>query len=144
MVLSAEIIDVFLRVLQQLRSESNQRLEGLEEHAVDTISNYLAGLSSVRINETFWFQGKLDHYLTCFSMQSVKNEGGLLRAADEFGAEWKHAAGAPRKKEAKGRHLAGSAIPSVRLRLDGGTSILASWAESSAEPGLDRMVRSRF
>lgn len=47
MVLSAEIIDVFLRVLQQLRNESNQRLEGLEEHAVDTVSNYLAGLSSV-------------------------------------------------------------------------------------------------
>jgi hypothetical protein len=48
MVLSAEIINVFLRVLQRLRTESNQRLEGLEEHAVDTISNYLAGLSSVR------------------------------------------------------------------------------------------------
>eukprot|EP00892_Ulva_mutabilis_P003219 jgi/Ulvmu1/12899/UM098_0087.1 len=117
MVLSAEIIDVFLRVLQQLRNESNQRLEGLEEHAVDTVSNYLAGLSS-----------------------SVKNEGGLLRAADEFGAEWKHAAGAPRKKEAKGRHLKGTAIPSVRLRLDGGSSILASWADSCAQPGIDRMV----
>lgn len=48
MVLSAEIIDVFLRVLQQLRSESNQRLEGLEEHACETVSKYLAGLSSVR------------------------------------------------------------------------------------------------
>jgi len=73
-------------------------------------------------------------------VQSVKNEGGLLRGADEFGAEWKHAAGAPRKKEAKGRHLTGSAIPSVRLRLDGGSSILASWADSSAQPGIDRLV----
>lgn len=50
MVLSAEIIDVFLRVLQQLRGESNQRLEGLEEHAVDTVSKYLAGLSSVSVD----------------------------------------------------------------------------------------------
>jgi hypothetical protein len=48
MVLSAEVINVFLRVLQRLRSESNRQLEGLEEHAVDAISNYLAGLSSVR------------------------------------------------------------------------------------------------
>lgn len=48
MVLSAEIINVFLRVLERLRTESNQQLEGLEEHAVDAISNYLAGLSSVR------------------------------------------------------------------------------------------------
>jgi hypothetical protein len=47
MVLSSETIDVFLRVLQRLRNESNQRLGGVEEHAVDTITSYLAGLSSV-------------------------------------------------------------------------------------------------
>lgn len=77
-------------------------------------------------------------------LQSVKSEGGLLRAADEFGAEWKHAAGVPRRKEAKGRYLAGSAVPSVRLRLDGGSSILASWAGSSADPGVDSMVQITY
>jgi len=48
MVLSAETIDTFLGVLQSLRAHSSRRLEHVEEHAVDTISNYLAGLSSVR------------------------------------------------------------------------------------------------
>lgn len=74
----------------------------------------------------------------------MKNEGGLLQQADEFGAEWKHAAGVPRKKEAKGRYLTGSAVPSVRLRLDGGSSILASWAGSTADPGTDRMVQIAY
>jgi hypothetical protein len=48
MVLSAETIDAFLQVLQRLRNESNTRLAAVEEHAVDTITNYLAGLRSVR------------------------------------------------------------------------------------------------
>lgn len=48
MVLSAETIDVFLSVLQRLRDESNKRLEAVDEHAVETIANYLAGLRSVR------------------------------------------------------------------------------------------------
>jgi hypothetical protein len=48
MVLSADTIDAFLKVLQRLRNESTRRLEAVDEHAVDTITSYLAGLSSVR------------------------------------------------------------------------------------------------
>lgn len=67
MVLSAEIIDVFLRVLQQLRGESNQRLEGLEEHAVDTVSKYLAGLSSVSVD--LFCEGDLLSFIRCSPAQ---------------------------------------------------------------------------
>jgi hypothetical protein len=76
-------------------------------------------------------------------VQSVKSEGGLLRAADEqFGAQWKHAAGAPKKREAKGRDLIGAAVPSVRLRLDGDfrTSMLATWMLGGSDPGVDMLV----
>jgi hypothetical protein len=76
--------------------------------------------------------------LTKHALQSVKAERGL----DEFGAEWKHAAGAPRAKEAKGRHIVGASVPSVHLRLDGEfrTSMIASWALNSSMPGADMQV----
>lgn len=78
-------------------------------------------------------------------MQSVKAEGGLLKAADEFGAEWKHAAGAPRAREAKGRQIVGSAVPSVHLRLDGDfrSATIASWAVNPSDPGIEMEVRCR-
>lgn len=75
-------------------------------------------------------------------MQSVKNEGILASEGETFGAEWQHAAGAPKKKEAKGRSLIGAAIPSVRLRLDGDfhSSMLATWTLNSDQFGADMMV----
>lgn len=83
-----------------------------------------------------------NNHASLAELQSVKAEGGLLKAADEFGAEWKHAAGAPRAKEAKGRHLVGAAVPSVHLRLDGNfrTATIASWAVNSSKPGAEALV----
>jgi hypothetical protein len=78
-------------------------------------------------------------------MQSVKTEGGILAAEGEtFGEEWQHAAGAQKKKEAKGRSLVGAAIPSVHLRLDGDfhSSMLATWTLNSDEFGADMLVWS--
>jgi hypothetical protein len=46
--LNTESIDAFLKIFQRLRNESNTRLDPVEEHAVDTVTNYLAGLASVR------------------------------------------------------------------------------------------------
>ena len=68
----------------------------------------------------------------------------LAQQGETFGAEWQHAAGAPKKKEAKGRSLVGAAIPSVRLRLDGEfrSSMLATWILSSDECGADMLVWS--
>lgn len=107
------------------------------------------------MNARLWlFDGQLcvpcDPKLTCslnsiLHLQSVKNEGGILAAQGEtFGAEWKHAAGAPKKKEAKGRSLVGAAIPSVRLRLDGDfhSSMLATWTVNAVEVGAEMLVWS--
>ena len=48
MVLNSDTIDAFLKVLQRLRNDSTQRLNAVDEHSVDTVANYLAGLSAVR------------------------------------------------------------------------------------------------
>jgi hypothetical protein len=76
-------------------------------------------------------------------VQSVKAEGGLLQAADEFGAEWKHAAGAPRKKDSKQCEIVGTAVPSVHLRVEGEfrASMIATWCLNASQPGADMMVR---
>lgn len=47
-VLGPDVITTFLGVLRNLREQSSKRLDSVEEHAVDTVSNYLAGLASVR------------------------------------------------------------------------------------------------
>ena len=76
-------------------------------------------------------------------MQSVKADGGLLKASDEFGAEWKLAAGGPRKKDVRGRSALTAAVPSVHLRLDGEfrASMIAAWCLNASQPGADMLVR---
>lgn len=75
-------------------------------------------------------------------LQSVKAEGGLLQASDEFGAEWKHAAGAPKKKDSKQVEIVGTAVPSVHLRVAGEykASMIATWCLNASRPGADMVV----
>ena len=75
-------------------------------------------------------------------MQSVKADGGVLAAQDEFGAEWKQAAGAPKKKQTQSRFVSGTSVPSVQLRLDGEfrASMIATWALNSSAPGAELEV----
>lgn len=88
--------------------------------------------------------GERRHTLPPRAVQSVKADGGLLKASDnEFGAEWKLAAGAPRKKEARGRSTLTAAVPSVHLRLEGEfrAGMIAAWCLNASQPGADLLVR---